>query len=66
MPQSLRHLTVPILNSSTFFIAGFFIAAELFGLSPREIAIGLVAGLICGVTTLVATVRPELREAEPA
>jgi len=46
--------TVPITIGVSFFVFGFFVTANLLHLSDREIAIGLVAGAMGGLTTLIS------------
>ena len=50
----LKKHTVPITIGVSFFVFGFFITANVLNLSEREIVIGLIAGGIGGITTLVA------------
>jgi hypothetical protein len=50
----LKKHTVPITIGVSFFVFGFFITANVLNLSEREILIGLIAGSIGGITTLVA------------
>jgi uncharacterized membrane protein len=54
MLARIRKHTVPITIGVSFFVFGFFITANVLNLSEREIVIGLIAGGIGGVTTLVA------------
>ena len=46
--------TVPITVGVSFFVFGFFMMANLLDLSEREIAIGLIAGALGGLTTLIS------------
>lgn len=55
MLDHLRSVIVPTAIGVLFFLFGFFTAAQFLGLAEREIVIGLIAGLACGVTTLAAT-----------
>ncbi len=52
--QEVQKLTVPITIAIAFYVFGFFITAEALGLTGREIVIGLIAGSVGGITTLVA------------
>jgi fluoride ion exporter CrcB/FEX len=54
MLARLKKHTVPITIGVSFFVFGFFITANVLNLSEREIVIGLIAGSIGGITTLVA------------
>jgi len=54
MLARLKKHTVPITIGVSFFVFGFFITANVLNLSEREILIGLIAGGIGGITTLVA------------
>ena len=54
MLARLKKHTVPITIGVSFFVFGFFITANVLNLSEREIVIGLIAGGIGGITTLVA------------
>ena len=54
MLSRLKNHTVPITIGVSFFVFGFFITANVLNLSEREILIGLIAGGIGGITTLVA------------
>jgi hypothetical protein len=48
----LRKRAIPITLAISFFLIGFFITADLLSLSLREIIIGMVAGMVGGITTL--------------
>jgi hypothetical protein len=54
--HKMRELRVAMTIAVSFYIFGFFVIANLLGLSAREIVVGLFAGAIGGVTTLVAVV----------
>ena len=54
MIENLQKLAVPAAIAISFFLFGFFITADMLGLSLREIMVGLVAGTVGGVTTLIA------------
>jgi hypothetical protein len=55
MLAHIRRNTVPITIGVSFFVFGFFVTANVLYLSEREVVVGLVAGAIGGLTTLVAT-----------
>lgn len=54
MIHDIRKLMIPIVIGISFFIFGFFVTANALDLSLREIVIGLIAGAVGGITTLVA------------
>jgi hypothetical protein len=54
MLARVRVHTVPITIGVSFFVFGFFVTANMLRLSEREIVIGLIAGAIGGLTTLIA------------
>jgi hypothetical protein len=65
--QELRNLTVPIAIAVSFFLFGFFVTANLFDMSIREIAVGLIAGAVGGMTSLVTVLhQARTRPAQPA
>lgn len=63
----LKSYRVCIAVSTSFFIFGFFMAADLLELSLQDIAAGLIAGAVAGITILLVTIdgtvslRPEIR-----
>jgi hypothetical protein len=59
MLQQIHSHSVRILIGVAFFLFGLFVTANALVLPDREIAVGLVAGLIGGVTTLIAVIRQE-------
>jgi len=61
--QSLGHYLVPGTIAVPFFLFGFFVTANLLDLSLREIAIGLFAGTVGGLTTLAAMLHQGRAEA---
>jgi hypothetical protein len=63
--RRVQDLVVPITITVSFYVFGFFITAELLGLSGREIVIGLVSGTIGGITTLAAVLH-QAKAAEAA
>jgi hypothetical protein len=65
MLENLKNNTVPITIGVSFYIFGFFIMATALSLSEREIVIGLIAGSIGGITTLVAMLWPERKRSQP-
>lgn len=54
MLRQLHLLTIPMAISIAFFDATFFIIAQVFGFSGREIGLGVVAGALGGVYVLTA------------
>jgi hypothetical protein len=65
MFENLKNSTVPITIGVSFYIFGFFVMSTALNLSEREIVIGLVAGGIGGITTLVAMLWPEQKRSQP-
>jgi len=61
----LKNSTVPITIGVSFYIFGFFVMSTALNLSEREIVIGLIAGSIGGITTLVAMLWPEQKRSRP-
>jgi hypothetical protein len=65
--EVLKSYRVCIAISTSFFIFGFFVAADLFELSSQDMAAGLIAGAVAGITILLVTIdgtislRPEIR-----
>jgi fluoride ion exporter CrcB/FEX len=62
MLQRLRNHTVAITIGVSFFVFGFFVMSNLLQLTDREILIGLVAGGIGGLTTLVSMLWQDRRD----
>ncbi len=63
MLARIKRHTVPITIGVSFFVLGFFITANVLNLTEREIVIGLIAGGVGGITTLVAVLWEERNEA---
>ena len=59
MLQQIQGQSVRIVIGVAFFLFGFFITANALALSDRDIAIGLLAGLIGGLTMLIAVMWQE-------
>ena len=65
--EMLKSYRVCIAISTSFFIFGFFIAADLFDLSSDDLVAGLIAGAVAGITILLVTInstfslKPEIR-----
>jgi uncharacterized YccA/Bax inhibitor family protein len=59
MLQQIQGHSVRIVIGVAFFLFGFFITANALALSDREITVGLLAGLIGGLTMLVAVMWQE-------
>jgi len=57
----IREHTVTITIGVSFFVFGFFIAANILHLSEREILVGLISGAVGGVTMLAVTMVQERR-----
>jgi hypothetical protein len=54
MSEQLNRLTLPAAISIASFEATFFVAADIFGLTDREVLLGVVAGAVGGLSVLVA------------
>lgn len=54
MLAQLNRLTLPVAISIASFDATFFIAADLFDLTVREMLLGIVAGAVSGMSVLGA------------
>jgi hypothetical protein len=63
MLARVKKHTVPITIGVSFFVFGFFVTANLLNLTEREIVIGLIAGGIGGITTLVSMLWQERKAA---
>ena len=59
MLEQIQRHCVRIVIGVAFFLFGFFITANALTLTDREIAVGLLAGFIGGLTMLVAVVWQE-------
>jgi hypothetical protein len=57
MLQQVQNHAVRIVMGVAFYLFGFFVVANALDLADREIVIGLLAGLIGGLTMLVAVMR---------
>jgi hypothetical protein len=63
----LKGYGVRIVIGASFFIFGFLVAANVLDMSGHDIAVGLAAGAVGGVTMLVVTLdaafglKPEIR-----
>jgi hypothetical protein len=64
MLAHLKKNTVPVTIGVSFFVFGFFVMANVLYLSEREVVVGLVAGGIGGLTTLIAMLWQERNSAE--
>lgn len=58
LEQVQRH-AVRIVMGVAFYLFGFFVAANALDLADREIAAGLVAGFVGGLTMLLAVIKQE-------
>jgi hypothetical protein len=54
MMTYVRMHTVTITIGVSFFVFGFFIAANILHLSERDVVVGLISGAVGGVTMLAA------------
>jgi hypothetical protein len=54
MLEQLNRLTLTAAISIASFEATFFVAADIFGLTDREVLLGVVAGAVAGLSVLVA------------
>ena len=54
MLQQLNRLALPTAISIASFDATFFVAAEIFGLTDREVFLGVAAGAVGGLSVLTA------------
>jgi predicted dinucleotide-utilizing enzyme len=57
----VRKQTVTITIGVSFFVFGFFIAANLLHLTEREVVIGLISGAVGGLTMLAASRAQDVR-----
>ena len=63
----LKSYGICIAISISFFIFGFFSAADFFDLSLDDMVAGLIAGAVSGITILLVTInstfslKPEVR-----
>ena len=65
MLNYVKKQTVTITIGVSFFVFGFFIAANLLNLSERDVLVGLISGAIGGVTMLAVSRLQERRGATP-
>ncbi len=61
MVDYVRQHTVTITIGVSFFVFGFFIAANVLHLSERDVAAGLASGAVGGLTILVVALIQERR-----
>jgi len=61
MLQQLNRLTLPAAISIASFDATFFVAAQIFGLTDREVILGIVAGAVGGLSVLAAILWQSVR-----
>jgi len=54
MLRQLHLLTLPAAISIAFFDATFFVIADIFGFTAREVLLGVIAGAAGGMSVLVA------------
>jgi hypothetical protein len=65
MLEQLSRLTLPTAISISSFEATFFAAGSVFGLTEREVVLGIVASLCGGVYVLVAVALRQSRRVAP-
>jgi hypothetical protein len=66
MLSYVKKQTVTITIGVSFFVLGFFIAANLLHLSEREVLVGLISGAVGGITMLtVASTQERRADAAP-
>lgn len=61
MLSYVKQQTVTITIGVSFFLFGFFAVANLLRLSDRDVAIGLIAGAVGGLTVFIASLIDERR-----
>ena len=54
--ETIKSYLACIAISASFFIFGFFTAADLFDLSSSDMVAGLIAGAVAGITILLVTI----------
>ncbi len=54
MLRQLQLLTIPTAVSIAFFDVTFFVIADIFGFTEREVLLGVFAGAAGGMSVLVA------------
>jgi hypothetical protein len=59
MLQQVQSHAARIVMGVAFYLYGFFVVANALDLADREIVIGLIAGMIGGVTMLLAVMIQE-------
>ena len=62
MLDHIRKNRVTITIGVAFYVFGFFIVANLLGLTERDVLVGLLSGSVCGLTMLVASLVQARRE----
>ncbi len=61
MLSYVKQQTVTITIGVSFFVFGFFVAANLLNLTERDVLVGLISGAVGGVTTLATSLSQERR-----
>ena len=59
MLAQIQNHSVRIVVGGRFFLFGFFITANALALADRDIVVGLLAGLVGGLTMLLAVMWQE-------
>ena len=62
MLKQLHLLAFPIAISIAFYDAGFFVAANAFGLTQREMILGVVSGATGGACVLMAVLWRQMKD----
>jgi hypothetical protein len=61
MLSYVKQQTVTITIGVSFFVFGFFVAANLLNLTERDVLVGLISGAVGGVTMLATSLSQERR-----
>jgi hypothetical protein len=61
MMSYLKQHTVTITIGISFYVFGFFIAANILNLSERDVIVGLISGAVGGITMLTVALFQERR-----
>jgi len=65
MLEQLNRLTLPTAISIASFDATFFVGGSIFGLTEREVVLGVFAGAVGGLSVLVAVLCQSSRKVAP-
>ncbi|MCC6888225.1 MAG: hypothetical protein IT536_06790 [Hyphomicrobiales bacterium] len=61
MLSYVKQQTVTITIGVSFFVFGFFVAANLLRLNERDVVVGLISGAIGGITMLAVSLIQDRR-----